>query len=301
MIKRTVFFGQPYHLRVERRQLIAEGKGEAKGEVQRIPTEDLGFLILEHPQITITQRLIQVLVDENVAVVGCDERHMPTGMWMPLEGNHIQGARIRAQVGASEPLKKQLWQQTVRAKIRHQGLLVTCAGGPREAFEQMARQVRSGDAGGAEAQAARRYWPLLFGMEFRRGREGPPPNNLLNYGYAIIRAAVARAIVGAGLCPTLGIHHRNQYNAYCLADDIMEPFRPLADAVAWKRWVKKKDHEEKLTQEDKRAFLEILAADVEDKNMKRPLMVALAYVANALVDCFEGKSRRIRYPSLLLY
>ena len=300
MIKRVLFFGKPYHLHLERAQLVAEGRGEIEGEQQRVPIEDVGFLILEHPRITLTQRLLQVLLDCNVAVVGCDERYMPSGLWMPLAGNYIQGARFRAQLSASEPLKKQLWQQTIRTKIHHQGLVIAYIGGSKKAFEHMERRVKSGDTGGEEARAARCYWPLLLGKEFRRTRTGPPPNNLLNYGYAIIRAAVARALVGAGLWPTLGIYHRNQYNAYCLADDIMEPFRPLVDLLTWKRWVREQDYSEELTQEDKRMFLEMLVTDIQDKDLKRPLMVALSYVAANLVACFEGKTRRLKYPTLLL-
>ena len=300
MIKRVLFFGRPYHLCVEQGQLVAKGRGEAEGDQQRVPVEDIGFLVLEHPQITFTQGLLHVLLDANVAVVGCDERYMPTGLWMPLVGNYIQGARFRSQLSASEPLKKQLWQQTVRAKISHQGLVIAHTGGAKEPFERMARRVKSGDTGGEEAQAARRYWPLLLGTDFRRTRTGSALNNLLNYGYAIIRAAVARALVGAGLWPTLGIHHRNQYNAYCLADDMMEPFRPLVDALTWQRWVNQKNSSEELTQEDKRMFLEMLVTDVQDKDVKRPLMVALTYMAAALVACFEGKSRQLKYPTLLL-
>ena len=299
MIKRSVFFGSPYHLHVEQAQLLAEGKAECEGKRQRIPIEDLGFLVLEHPQITFTQRLMQLLMDHNVGVICCDEKHMPVGMWLPLNGHHLQSERFRAQVSASEPLKKQLWQQTIEAKIKSQGLLIDYIGGEAKAFETMARRVKSGDIGGEEALAARRYWPLLFSSDFRRGRGGDPPNGLLNYGYAILRGAVARALTASGLLPTLGIHHSNRYNAYCLADDIMEPFRPLVDMLTWKRWVKDQNKSETLSQEDKRMFLQMLAADLRYKEQTRPLMVALSHLSASLSACFEGKVRKLVYPQLL--
>lgn len=301
MIKRTLFFGKPYHLHVRQAQLLAEPKDdENAGEQQCIPIEDLGFLVLEHPQITFTQRLMQSLMENNVGVLCCDAKYMPAGMWMPLSGHHLQNERFRAQITASEPLKKQLWQQTIQIKIKHQGLLIASTGGSAQPFETMARRVRSGDAGGEEALAARRYWPLLFGTEFRRERSGECPNGLLNYGYAILRAAVARALVGSGLLPTLGIHHRNRYNAYCLADDIMEPFRPLVDALAWRRWIKENNREKELSQEDKAMFLHMLVADVQWEGQKSPLMVALNQLSASLSACFEGTARRLKYPKLLL-
>jgi len=299
MIKRAVFFGKPYHLHVKDEQLLAEPKEEAV-RVEQIPVEDLGFVVLEHPQITFTQKLMQLLLEKNVSVICCDARYMPAGLWMPLSGHHLQSERFREQIAASEPLKKQLWQQTIQVKIKHQGMLIDAIGASARPFETMARRVRSGDAGGEEALAARRYWPLLFGPDFKREPKGTFPNGLLNYGYAILRAAVARALSGSGLLPTLGIHHRNRYNAYCLADDIMEPFRPLVDALTWKRWVKENNQTTELSQEDKAMFLQMLVADVRFENEKSPLMIALSQLSASLSGCFEGRCRKLRYPKLLL-
>ena len=298
MGKRIVFFGAPYYLRVSQRQLIAEPKKQAplETEEQRIPIEDMGFLVLEHPQIVFTQQLMQVLMEEGVGVVCCDAKYMPAGMWLPLSGHHLQSERFRAQIEASEPLKKSLWKQTVQAKIRHQGLLVKAIGEHATPFETIARRVKSGDVGGEESYAARCYWPLLFGKTFKRERTGGGPNALLNYGYAILRAAVARALVATGLFVTLGIHHRNRYNAYCLADDVMEPFRSMVDAEVWRRWVKEGNKQEEIQQEDKKMLLQVLHADVRWKEKKSPLVVSLAQFGALLVSCFEGTERKLVYP-----
>jgi len=233
MLKRTLFFSNPYHLSVKLQQLVIADK--ETGEVKQAPIEDLGFVVLDHREITFTQSAMNELAANNTAVVICNEKHMPASMMFHLDTHQVQNERFRAQVNASEPLKKQLWQQTVKAKIRNQAAMLKHSGQSDEALNRLATQVKSGDSTNEEAQAARRYWPGLFGKYFRRERFGMPPNPSLNYAYAILRAAVARALCGSGLLPTLGIHHRNKYNAYCLADDIMEPYRPFVDLCVWQQ------------------------------------------------------------------
>lgn len=231
MIKRTLYFGNPTYLKTKNEQLVIELPDT--GEIKLAPIEDLGLVILDHQQITITQSVIAKLLANNCALVTCDHTHHPTGLLLNLEGNSLQSMKFQAQLSATEPLKKQLWQQTVVAKIRNQAELLVLQKVENKALLNCMKEVKSGDIDNQEARAAAYYWKRLFPdfLEFRRERFGPPPNNILNYGYAILRAMVARSLVASGLLPTLGIHHRNQYNAYCLADDIMEPYRPFVDRV----------------------------------------------------------------------
>ena len=218
-------------------------------------------------------------------------------MLFHLDSHQTQTEHFRAQVEASEPLKKQLWKQTIKAKIRNQAAVLDFADRDGEALRYMARKVRSGDADNQEARAARFYWPMLFGEDFLRKRFGNPPNNLLNYGYAVLRAAVARALTGSGLLPTLGIHHRNKYNAYCLADDVMEPYRPYVDQLVWEL-SEAGQAEEELSAGLKSELLKILSCDVIINRKKRPLMVGLSQTTASLARCFKGEARKITYPVL---
>ena len=244
MIKRTLYFGNPAYLSVKLEQLeIRFPEVEnclnlldsiKEQSVKRIPIEDIGVVVLDNRQITITQGALAKLLDNNVAVITCDEHRMPSGLMLPLSCNTTQSERFQEQIEASAPLKKQLWQQTIQAKIFNQSVVLRklrnldC-----DNMESWAKQVKSGDSDNLEGRAAAFYWQNLYGhiKGFRRDREGVPPNNLLNYGYSLLRAVVARFLVGSGLIPTLGIHHHNRYNAYCLADDIMEPYRPYVDVL----------------------------------------------------------------------
>lgn len=227
MIKRTLYFGNPAYLKTTNEQMVIEMQDS--GETKQVPIEDIGLLILDHQQITITQATIAKLLANNVAFITCDNTHHPTGLMLNLDGNTLQSQKFQAQVDASAPLKKQLWQQTVTAKIENQAALLKTQSAEYKLLNTYAKDVKSGDSENHEARAAAYYWKRIFPdfLEFRRERYGPPPNNLLNYGYAILRAIVARSLVASGLLPTLGIFHRNQYNAYCLADDVMEPYRPF--------------------------------------------------------------------------
>jgi CRISPR-associated protein Cas1 len=300
MIKRTLCIESPCFLKCSNEQLVvsySNVKGLEDRADRTVPIEDIGMLVLEHQQISITHYLLDKLVANNVAVITCNNTHHPTGLLMPLESNTLQSERFRAQVDATEPLKKQLWQQTVKAKITNQAAVLNKWNIKHKLLINLADDVKSGDTGNCEATAAAFYWQNIMPIawQFFRRREGPPPNNLLNYGYAIVRACMARAIVGAGLLPTLGIFHRNRYNAYCLADDIMEPYRPFVDIIV-RGIIDETSHVESLTPEFKNRLLKIPTVDVLMNGEKSPLMVAMGRTAASLAKCYAGEQRKILYP-----
>ena len=299
MIKRTLYFGNPAYLSTRLEQL--EIKPPGTGEVKTVPIEDIGVLVLDHPQITITQTVLAKLLANNTAVIHCDHTHHPVGMLLNLDGHTLQSRLFAAQLEATEPLKKQLWQQTVAAKIRNQAAVLgmQTGGEPDKWLLRLAREVKSGDSENAEAAAAAYYWKRVFQAipKFTREREGEPPNNLLNYGYAILRAVVARSLTGSGLLPTLGIHHRNQYNAYCLADDIMEPYRPYVDQVVCGLWAAATEPVE-MTTDVKKRLLAVPAMDVVLDGQKSPLMNAVQRTTAGLAKCYEGKTRKLIYPEI---
>jgi len=300
MIKRTIYIESPCHLKCSLEQMVisyGHVKGlEAKAD-KSVPIEDIGMLVLEHQQITLTHYLLDKLVSNNVAVVTCNETHHPTGLLLPLEGNTLQSERFRYQIEATEPMKKQLWQQTIKAKITNQAAVLAQWDIPNKYLLNLASNVKSGDGDNDEAQAAAYYWQHLFppAWLFFRKRDGVPPNNLLNYGYAILRAIVARSLVGAGLLPTFGIFHRNRYNAYCLADDIMEPYRPYVDRIV-RGIIDETSHVSVLTQPLKIKLLQVPAIDVMINGEKSPLMVAVQRTAVSLAKCYAGEQRKIVYP-----
>lgn len=297
MIKRTLYFGNPAYLKTQNEQLLIELP--ETGETKQAPIEDIGILILDHRQITITQAVLAKLLANNTAVITCDDTHHPTGLLLTLDGHSLQSQKHQAQLEASMPLKKQLWQQTVAAKIENQAALLALERAEYKSLLTLSKEVKSGDADNCEAQAAAYYWKRIFPefLEFRRERHGPPPNNLLNYGYAILRALVARSLVASGLLPTFGIHHRNQYNSYCLADDIMEPYRPFVDKVVCDI-VRMNGKFLEITPKMKQALLAIPALDVYLEGQKSPLMNAVQRSTASLAKCFEGKSRKVLYPQL---
>lgn len=299
MIKRTLYFGNPAYLSLKLEQLVVRmpDSQDNMETVRTIPIEDIGILILDHKQITITQGLIEKLLDCNCALITCSSNHLPVGLMLPLYGNTIQNERFRYQLDASLPLRKQLWQQTVQAKIANQAAVLKYATGSiHNNMQVWATDVRSGDSTNMEARAAAYYWKTLFQDidGFVRGRDEDEPNNLLNYGYAIVRAVIARALVSSGLLPTLGIHHHNRYNAYCLADDIMEPYRPYVDRTVFD--ICRKGKPLKLTTELKRDLLSIPTIDVIINDKRSPLMVAATTTTASLVKCFTGEMRKISYP-----
>lgn len=295
MIKRTLYFGNPAYLKTTNEQLVIEMHDS--GETKQVPIEDIALLILDHQQITITQALIAKLLENNVALITCDITHHPVGLLFNLEGNTLQSQKFQAQVEASAPLKKQLWQQTVAAKIENQYRHLLCMQIECTYLYNLSGTVKSGDSDNDEAKAASFYWKRVFPdfLEFRRERYGPPPNNLLNYGYAILRALVARSLVGSGLLPTLGIHHRNQYNAYCLADDIMEPYRPYVDKIVY-QMIRSNGNFLEMTPNMKKELLSIPVMDVVMEEKKSPLMNAVQRTTASLTKCFEGTSRKLLYP-----
>lgn len=295
MIKRTLLFGNPAYLSTKNEQLVVNYPDETLA-TKTVPIEDIGVLLLEDPQITITTGLIDKLTANQTAIITCDRTHMPTGLLMPLCGHSEQQERFRAQLFASEPLKKNLWQQTIQAKIKNQALHLKERGASIDNMLHWAKSVTSGDTQNHEARAAAYYWQNLFDIpSFNRDAGGEAPNNLLNYGYAILRAVCARALVSSGLLPLLGIHHKNKYNAYCLADDIMEPYRPYVDLVVC-HIVDTCDNYEILTTDLKKELLQIPVLDVQIDGKKSPLMVAMSRTTSSLYDCFAGNSRKIIYP-----
>lgn len=295
MLKRTLFFSNPYHLSTEKRQLVITDK-ETR-ESKTAPIEDIGFAVFEHPHITFTQSVMQLLAENNTAVVFCDAKYHPSSMLLHLDTHQVQTERFREQVEATLPLKKQLWQQTIKAKVRNQATVLDLIGHSGEALRKIASRVKSGDPDNAEAQAARRYWPHLFGLDFTRERFGEEPNSALNYGYAILRAAVARALAGSGLLPALGIHHRNRYNSFCLADDIMEPYRPYVDLLVYQMMEDEMNCAE-LGTEEKAELLGILSCDTVINGRKRPLSVGLSETTASLAGCYSGTAKRIKYAVL---
>jgi CRISP-associated protein Cas1 len=303
MIKRTLYFGSPAYLRCHDEQLQIEMPGAdmlpLKDRVTTIPIEDIGVVILDHPQVTITHHLMHRLLDNNCAFITSNDKHMPTGLMLNLNGNTLQQERFDAQLEASLPLKKQLWMQTIEAKIYNQAGILKERGIKHENMYYWVNNVKSGDAENHEARAAAYYWQNLFPDEesFTRDPDGGAPNNLLNYGYAILRGIAARSLVGSGLLPTFGIFHRNRYNAYCLADDVMEPYRPYIDRLVLQITDKQKVPEE-LTKEFKAQLLTIPVLDVIINQQTSPLMIALQQTTASLAKCFLGELRKVSYPEI---
>lgn len=300
MIKRTLFFENPAYLSTRNQQLVVNFPEDGKKETT-IPIEDLGYVVLEDPQITITNGLLSKLVQNKTAVITCDQQHLPCSLLQPLVGHTEQTERIRVQLNASLPLKKNLWQQTVIAKIENQASHLLKRNIKALKLQRWAKEVKSNDAQNHEAIAAAYYFQNLYGHieGFSRNQKGVPPNNLLNYGYAILRAVTARALVSSGLLPSVGIYHRNKYNPFCLADDIMEPYRPFVDGVVYE--IEKAGCQiEDLSTNIKSELLRIPVMDVTIDGKLSPLMNAMSRTTNSLYECFLGSSRKILYPEFSL-
>ena len=307
MIKRTLYFGNPAYLSLRNSQLVISKPDDGDlpsdedllNPVKTIPIEDIGVVILDNKRITISSSAISALLDNNVTLITCNEKSMPTGLMLPLESHSVQSERFKDQLRASLPLRKQLWQQTVEAKIMNQAAVLEYVTGVKAGNMLIwSREVRSGDSGNMEARAAAYYWKNVFPElnGFTRDRYNPYPNNFLNYGYAILRAIIARSLVASGLLPTLGFHHHNRYNAYCLADDVMEPYRPYVDklVVDLMKEIKEKD----LTRSIKARLLGIPVLDVMIDGHRSPLIIAATTTTASLYKCFSGVSRKILYPEL---
>ncbi len=306
MIKRVLCFENPARLSLRLEQIVVELTAVVnnpnvpeiaqKMGTKTIPIEDVGVVVLDNRQITITHALIDALLENNCAIITCNEKHLPVGLMLPLDGHNLQSERFREQIEASGPLKKQLWQQTVVAKILGQAHVLGTQHIEHNNMLKWAKDVRSGDTDNMEARAAAYYWRNVFGdQDFIRAQEGLPPNNLLNYGYSIVRAMMARALVAAGLLPTLGIHHHNRYNAYCLADDIMEPYRPFVDEMVL-TMIKQGMVGEDITTAQKIQLLGLCTADVHIEGHRRPMMLAIQTTAQSVQKCYSGEARKIIYP-----
>lgn len=313
MIKKTLYFGNPAYLSLKLGQIVIRKPGsnpilleldldearKSSDVFKTVPIEDVGIVILDNKQITITHALLDALLQNNCAVVSCDDRHMPTGLFLPLECNTVQSERFHDQIEASLPLRKQLWQQTIIQKIKNQAAVLHYSTGEiHKTLYNYADDVRSGDPDNIEGRAAAYYWKNVFPEipGFVRGRDEAYPNPLLNYGYGILRAVVARALVASGLLPTLGIHHHNRYNAYCLADDIMEPYRPYVDRLVID--ILKESTDSELSQEAKVKLLAIPTLEVNINGKRSPLMVAVSTTTASLYKCFSGEIRKIIYPEM---
>ncbi len=294
MTKQVVYIGKPAHIYLEYERVIVRIK--ETGEETVFPVEDLGTIEIDHPQITLTSSCLQKLMENCILVVISDEKHMPMGLMLPMVGHTLQQKYGRSQAEASKPLLKQLWQQTVVAKVINQARVLELTGKPSKELSLLAKSVKSGDPDNVEGQAAKIYWPLLMGIDFRRDRNGKFPNSLFNYAYSIVRSMVARSLVSAGLYPGLGIFHKNQYNPFALADDVMEPFRPIADLWVIKR-LSCSPCERELNRDDKRHFWYLPEVPVRMDGEQKRMATSISRSATSLAKCFMGESKNINYPT----
>ncbi|MEI6060689.1 MAG: type II CRISPR-associated endonuclease Cas1 [Bacteroidota bacterium] len=300
MIKRTLYFGNPCYLKKKDMQMSIEFPEKENKPSTSVPIEDIGILVLDCPHITLTNALIAELNQNNVAVISCDTSHLPFGLMLPMFSHHAFTEKMYQQLESSLPLKKNLWQQTIVAKICNQAALLRCEGIDDAKMQYYIGIVKSGDPQNVEGRAAAYYWDKLFGVQaaFTRDRESDGPNAMLNYGYAILLSIVARSLVASGLLPAVGIHHRNKYNPWCLASDIMEPYRPFVDRVVM-QIARRFPQTEELTPEIKKSLLQIPVIDIVIDGGSSPLMVGVQRTTASLSACFEGSSRKILYPELI--
>ena len=294
MLKRTLVFSNPMSLSLKNCQLVLAFK-DAPDNKMTIPIEDIGVVIIENQQVSITIPLVNALIEGNVQVVVCNDRSMPSAMLQSFESNNLQGENLRNQMNAGEVLKKQLWKQIVEAKIRNQAALLNKVGQEGDILKQYYRNVKSGDSDNREGIAARVYFSELFGEPFIRDRTLPRINALLNYGYTILRAATARALVSSGLLPAIGIFHHNRNNAFPLADDIMEPYRPYVDEIVYALSMQGKME---LTKDVKADLIQVLYADTQFSKVIRPLSVGLTFTSSSLSKCFAKEQTRLSLPLL---
>lgn len=294
MIKRIVAISNPARLSHKNQQMVVEREGYVP---ETVPVEDMGVLILDNPAISHTQGILTLCLENNVAVIICNKKHLPVAILSPFESNSLHSKTISIQAKIAEPLRKRLWQAIVKAKINEQAKVLLKTTSENNPLLAYAARVKSGDPQNIEAQAARIYWQRLFGSKFRRDKDGNGINILLNYGYAVMRAAVARAIVGTGLHPSLGIHHHNQYNSFCLADDMLEPLRPAVDLKVHTLYKDAKE-EMTLTHEIKQSLLETLNRECIINGIRLPVLVALHHYAASMRKVICGEDKQIKIPAL---
>lgn len=297
MITRSIYIGNSAFLKLKDEQMyiLDPSTKELKG---RVPVEDFGLLMLDHFQITISHQLIQKMMGNNVVIISCDAHHLPHGIMLPLYGHSTYSERVKEQLEVSEPLKKQLWKQTVECKIENQKEVLIRLGNYFEPLIEYQKNVKSGDITNMEGIAAQHYWKHLISLDFLRARFGDSPNQFFNFGYSVLRSIVARAIVETGMLPVLGIFHKNKYNPYCLADDLMEPFRPFIDFLVM-QWLEKNPDTEEINKDFKAHILRIATVDVGIEGKTRPLLNAVKITVSSLYKCYTGEKRLISYPELL--
>ena len=296
MLYRSIHIGNPAYLKLKDKQLKVTDP-ETKEEKGSVPIEDIGLVMLDHYQITLSHQLIQELMKNNVILISCDERHLPLAGMLPFSGNTLFSERLKAQIEASEPLKKQLWKQTIECKILNQLKVLEQLGKYATPMYEYLKNVKSGDTTNMEGIAAQHYWKHLIEGDFLRDRFGDGPNPFFNFGYGVLLSIIARALVDTGLLLVLGIFHHNKYNPYCLASDIMEPYRPIVDLLVMK-WLQLHPEKQSLDKESKTFLLQIATQDVNIEKLVRPLMVGVKMTASSLLKCYTGEKRQISYPEL---
>ena len=291
MIKQTLFFSTPVCLSLKNYQIVISWK-DCDDKITR-PLEDIGCVVLENQMISITLPLLNELVKNNVAVILCDNKMMPTSMLQNLDANTTQAESLKFQLAVTDPMKKQVWKQIIESKIKNQAAVLALAGKNKDILKPYYNNVKSGDSDNREGLAAKIYWNSLLGNSFKREREGCSPNSLLNYGYSILRAAVARALLGSGLLPNLGIFHKSRYNAFPLADDVMEPYRPFVDEIVYRLY---ENGITELNKESKSEIMRVLNCDVNIGKVKRPLQIALTMTTASLVKYYTGEIKKLSLP-----
>lgn len=294
MLKRSIVFTLPAILTLKNRQLVISLK-ETPTEKVTIPIEDIGFVLIDNPLVSMTIPLLNALSENNVAVIFCDAKGMPISMVQNFDNNLLQGENIQNQISATETLKKKLWKQTVESKIKNQTALLYKLGKNGDLLKPYYSNVKLGDSNNREGIAARIYFQELFGRDFTRDRSLSGINSLLNYGYTIIRSATARAIMSTGLFPAFGIFHHNRSNAFPLADDFMEPYRPFADEIVFDLV---KNNSLELNKTTKEKLIRVLFCDTYFSKVTRPLEVALSYTMSSAARCFSKEQKVISYPTL---
>ena len=287
-------FTSPVSLSLKDKQLVITYKD--RSDIVTRPIEDIGFVVIENPMVSITVPLLNELSDNNVSVIFCDKKQMPKSMLMSLDGNSTLQESYRYQFDVGGSQKKRLWKQLVESKIKNQAALLDKVGKEGNVLKPYYMNVKSGDADNREGAAARIYWSNLFDDGFKRERDGEPPNNLLNYGYTILRAAVARALIGSGLYPAFGIFHRNRYNSFPLADDVMEPYRPFVDEIVYRLYYDGAVSE--LDSYTKSCLLRVLFSDVKIGKMTRPLEIALSITTASLLKVYKGEKDKLSLPMI---